>query len=148
LDSITLAINLAQHIHASQVDKAGKPYIDHPLRVMQCMDGVAEKIVAVLHDAVEDSDLTLEDLKQMGFSEEVVTAIAAITKQADEDYERYLARVIANPIAVKVKIADMTDNMDMSRLPNPTDKDWDRLQKYEATLPKLKAALAAFELKL
>ena len=134
---IERAIALAHQAHAHQVDKAGKPYIDHPLRVMAKMATWQEKIVAVLHDAIEDSDLTLADLHNAGFPQEIVDAIAAITKNEGEDYEIYLQRVIGNAIALKVKIADMTDNMDMSRIPRPTDKDWQRLAKYQQILPQL-----------
>lgn len=131
------AIAIAHQAHAQQVDKAGKPYIDHPLRVMNKMQTWQEKIVAVLHDAVEDSDLTLADLDQAGFAPEVVAAIAAITRNKGEDYEIYLQRVLGNAIALKVKIADMTDNMDMSRISHPTEKDWQRLAKYQQILPRL-----------
>ena len=131
------AIALAYQAHAQQVDKGGQPYISHPLRVMEKMATAQEKIVAVLHDAVEDSDLTLEDLSSAGFPGEVVTAIAALTKNSGEDYEVYLQRVMGNAIALKVKIADMTDNMDMSRIANPTAKDWQRLAKYQQILPRL-----------
>lgn len=134
---IQKAIALAHQAHAQQVDKAGKPYIAHPLRVMANMETWQEKIVAVLHDAVEDSNLTLEDLHSAGFPQEVVEAIAAITKNTGEDYEVYLQRVMGNAIALKVKIADMTDNMDISRIANPTTKDWQRLAKYQQILPKL-----------
>jgi GTP diphosphokinase / guanosine-3',5'-bis(diphosphate) 3'-diphosphatase len=135
--NIDRAIALARQAHAQQVDKAGKPYIDHPLRVMAKMQTWQEKIVAVLHDAIEDSDLTLADLHHAGFPPEIVEAIAAITKNEGEDYETYLQRVLGNAIALKVKIADMTDNMDMSRIPHPTAKDWQRLAKYQQILPKL-----------
>ncbi len=137
MGAIDRAIALAHQAHAQQVDKAGKPYIDHPLRVMAKMATWQEKIVAVLHDAIEDSDLTLADLHSAGFPPEVVEAIAAITKNEGEDYETYLQRVMGNAIAIKVKIADMTDNMDMSRIPHPTDKDWQRLAKYQQILPQL-----------
>ncbi len=137
MEVLDRAIAIARQAHAQQLDKAGKPYIDHPLRVMDKMQSWQEKIVAVLHDAVEDSDLTLADLHSAGFPQEVVEAIAAITRNVGEDYETYLQRVMGNAIALKVKIADMTDNMDMSRIPHPTDKDWQRLAKYQRILPQL-----------
>ncbi|MCW6037278.1 HD domain-containing protein [Spirulina subsalsa FACHB-351] len=136
------AIALAQQCHAEQVDKAGKPYIDHPLRVMAALSSLEEKIVGVLHDAVEDSDLTLDQLRDLGFSDPVIQALDAITKRPGEDYEAYLRRVMGNAIALSVKIADMTDNMDMSRIPHPTAKDYRRLQKYQQVLPRLQAAYA------
>lgn len=133
------AIAIAHQAHAHQVDKGGQPYINHPLRVMAAMGTCPEKIVAVLHDAVEDSDLTLGDLYDAGFPEEVVEAIAAITKKNGEDYEAYLQRVMGKAIALRVKIADMTDNMDLSRIAHPTAKDWQRLAKYQQILPRLES---------
>ncbi|WP_017303463.1 HD domain-containing protein [Spirulina subsalsa] len=138
------AIALAKQCHAGQVDKAGKPYIDHPLRVMAALPSLEEKIVGVLHDAVEDSDLTLDQLRDLGFSDPVIQALDAITKRPGEDYEQYLQRVMENAIALGVKIADMTDNMDISRIPQPTEKDYRRLQKYQQVLPRLKSKEAGF----
>lgn len=131
------AIDLAHQAHAQQVDKGGQPYINHPLRVMAKMETPQEKIVAVLHDVVEDSDLTLEDLLVQGFPADIVDSIAALTKIAGEEYETYLQRVMENAIALRVKIADMTDNLDISRIPHPTAKDWQRLTKYQQILPRL-----------
>ncbi len=139
------AKEIAQQAHANQVDKSGAPYIKHPLRIMDSMDTVEEKIVAVLHDAVKDSDLSLTSLVELGFSKEIVAAIDAITKRPQEDYEVYLNRVISNAIALKVKIADMLDNMDMSRIRQPTEKDYKRLKKYQETLPRLLAAYKSRE---
>ena len=135
------AIELAKIAHDKQLDKGGHPYIDHPLRVMNNMETIEEKIVAVLHDAVEDSDLTLEDLRLAGFSEPIVEAIAAITKREGEKRKDYLNRVVDNPIALKVKIADMTDNADISRIPNPTDKDRERTRIYKKNIIKLQKQL-------
>lgn len=135
------AIEIATQAHAGQLDKAGKPYISHPLAVMGLVNTETEKIVAVLHDVVEDTPVTLDDLKAQGFRDEVLTAIQAITKVDGEDYTAYLERVKANPIALKVKIADMTHNMDLSRIAEPTAEDHERLSKYQTILPELKAAL-------
>ncbi len=140
-DLLITAIAIARQCHASQVDKAGNPYIDHPLRVMQAGNTLTEKIVGVLHDAVEDSALTLMELTEAGFPEEIVAAIEAITKREDEPYEVYLSRVMTNPIALRVKIADMKDNMNLHRIAHPTAKDWARLRKYEAILPRLQQRL-------
>jgi GTP diphosphokinase / guanosine-3',5'-bis(diphosphate) 3'-diphosphatase len=131
------AIALAKKSHQNQFDKAGKPYINHPIRVMNSVESYEEKIVAILHDAIEDSDLTLTDLVELEFPIGIVEAIEAITKRNGEDYEAYLQRVMANAIALRVKIADMQDNMNIDRISNPTEKDWQRLQKYQATLPRL-----------
>ncbi|MEA5467579.1 GTP pyrophosphokinase [Spirulina sp. 06S082] len=138
---LATAIELAKKAHAGQVDKAGQPYVEHPLRVMNVLETREEKIVGVLHDAIEDSDLTLAKLQVLGFSSRCIEAIAAITKQAGEDYQAYCDRVMANEMALKVKIADMTDNMNLDRIAHPTEKDYQRLQKYQTILPQLKAAL-------
>lgn len=138
------AIEIAVVAHQGQLDKAGKPYIEHPLRVMNNLTTVEEKIVGVLHDTIEDSELTLKDLRSFGFKSDLITALEAITKVEGEDYELYLQRVMSNPLALKVKIADMTDNMDMTRLVSPTERDHQRLQKYQSVLPKLEEALKKF----
>ncbi|MBC8043623.1 MAG: bifunctional (p)ppGpp synthetase/guanosine-3',5'-bis(diphosphate) 3'-pyrophosphohydrolase [Rhizobacter sp.] len=135
------AIALAERAHAGQIDKAGKPYIGHPVRVMNRLATAEQKIVGVLHDAVEDSDLTLPELAEAGFPPELVAAIDAITKREGEDYEVYLNRVMTNPVALAVKIADMTDNLDPSRIATPTEKDVARMKKYQAVLPRLQAAM-------
>jgi len=135
---LALAIAIAYKAHDGQLDKAGKPYITHPLTVMAQMDTIESKIVAVLHDAIEDSDLTITDLAQQGFPDLITEAIAAITKLDAEDYADYIARVKSNAIARKVKIADVTHNMDLSRIANPTAKDFQRLEKYKQILDQLK----------
>ena len=134
---LDLAIAIANQAHAGQLDKAGKPYISHPLTVMAQMDTLESKIVAVLHDAIEDSDLTIEGLVKQGFPEFITDAIAAITKLDGEQYKDYIMRVKSNAIARKVKIADVTHNMDMSRIANPTAKDLQRLEKYKKVLQEL-----------
>ena len=136
------AIEIAHIANDGQVDKGGSPYIGHPLRVMNNVETIEEKIVAVLHDAVEDSDLTLEDLKTAGFSEVIVEAIDAITKREGENRKDYLQRVMNNDLALKVKIADMTDNMDISRISNPTDKDYERIRIYQKNLLKLQKCIS------
>ncbi len=134
---LELAIAIAHKAHAHQIDKAGQPYIGHPLTVMAQMDTLESQIVAVLHDAIEDSDLTIEKLTVQGFPEIITEALLAITKFDGELYEDYILRVKSNPIARKVKIADVTHNMDISRIANPTDKDFQRLKKYKKVLKEL-----------
>ncbi|MGB3203698.1 MAG: hypothetical protein WBB28_01780 [Crinalium sp.] len=102
---------------------------------MAGVETLEEKIVAVLHDAVEDSNPTTKDLLSREFPAEIVDAIAALTKQKREDYEAYLERVIANPLALRVKIADMRDNMDIRRIKNPTNRDYARLTRYQRFFP-------------
>ena len=134
---LAVAIAIAYQAHDGQIDKAGKSYISHPLTVMAQMDTIESKIVAVLHDAIEDSDLTIADLVNQCFPEFIIEAIAAITKLDGELYENYILRVKSNAIALKVKIADITHNMDISRIANPTAKDFQRLEKYKKVLAHL-----------
>ena len=131
------AIELAKQHHEGQTDKAGKPYINHPLRVMNQVESEEEKIVAVLHDIVEDTDISLDDLRSEGFSEEVVSAVECLTKQDGENYDSYIERISFNKLAVKIKLADLEDNRDLTRLPEVTDKDLERLEEYGKALEKL-----------
>jgi (p)ppGpp synthase/HD superfamily hydrolase len=135
------AIELAVENHKGQVDKAGKPYILHPLRLMMSVDSDDEKIVAVMHDIVEDTNITLDDLKIEGFSQQVVTAIGCVTKRKGEDYNSFIKRISRNPLATKVKLADLEDNMDLSRLDNVTEKDFERVEKYKKAKRELLASL-------
>lgn len=125
------AIDIATKAHEGQVDKAGQPYIDHPLRVMNMGTTDEEKIVGVLHDVVEDSDWTFEELAAEGFSIEVIEALRCITKLSEnEPYDKFIQRVKANSLAAKVKLYDLTDNMDIRRLAYISEKDVKRLRKY------------------
>ncbi|AGY60018.1 bifunctional (p)ppGpp synthetase II/ guanosine-3',5'-bis pyrophosphate 3'-pyrophosphohydrolase [Gloeobacter kilaueensis JS1] len=135
------AIEIATIAHAGMVDKAGKPYIDHPRRVMAHLTSPEEKMAAVLHDVVEDTQVSLEVLVEAGFSSPVVAAVDALTKRDGEEVEAYYQRVIANPVALRVKIADMHDNLDLFRIESPTQKDADRIGRYCAIYPKLVQAL-------
>ena len=125
------AIELAARAHAGQVDKAGEPYILLPLRLMFSVTGENERITAILHDIVEDTTTTLADLRALGFPENVVTAVDALTKRKGETRIEAAARAAENSIARAVKLADVTHNMDLSRIPSPTPKDLDRMKQYE-----------------
>lgn len=125
------AVEIAARAHAGQRDKAGEPYILHPLRVMLSLGGEHERMAAVLHDVVEDIPVTLEDLAREGFPPEVLEAIDALTKRNGERRPDAAARAVRNPIARAVKLADLKDNMDLSRLPGPTESDFARLREYE-----------------
>ncbi len=131
------AIHIAAKAHEGQRDKAGQPYILHPLRVMFTLRNENERICAVLHDVIEDTDISLEYLKEAGFSEEILTALEALTKRAGESYDDFIDRVVKNKIASKVKLADLTDNMDLSRLPNPSQEDHDRVEKYREAADRI-----------
>ncbi|HEX8439495.1 GTP pyrophosphokinase, partial [Archangium sp.] len=126
------AIALAVEAHRGQRDKAGQTYILHPLRVMLRLEGEAERMVAVLHDVVEDSSYTLEQLRGLGYPEEVLGALEHLTRRAGETYEAFIERVIPHPLARRVKLADLEDNMDVRRLPAVTAKDAERLARYRA----------------
>ncbi|WP_260962747.1 GTP pyrophosphokinase [Pseudomonas citri] len=128
------AIALAARVHAGQVDKAGKPYILHPLRLMMAFDGLEEQLVSLLHDVVEDGDVTLDELRALGIPETAVTAIDCLSKRPGEAYEQFIARIRPNPLATKVKIADIRDNLDLTRLPVVRDKDLERAAKYHRAL--------------
>ena len=122
---------IATSAHEGQVDKAGKPYIEHPMRVMNMGKTVEEKIAGVLHDVVEDSDWTFEMREKEGIPKDVMDALRCVTKLSeDEDYDHFIERVKTNPLAVKVKLNDLKDNMDITRLGEVTEKDLARLNKY------------------
>ncbi len=125
------AIEIATEAHRGQLDKAGNEYLGHPLRVMAMGKTTEEKIVGVLHDVVEDSAWTFEQLEAEGFSHEVIAALRCVTKLSEtEPYDKFIARIKHNPLAVAVKLNDLTDNMDIRRLPYLSDKDVKRLKKY------------------
>jgi (p)ppGpp synthase/HD superfamily hydrolase len=125
------AIAIAAEAHAGQVDKAGQPYILHPLRVMFRMNSTTERMAAVLHDVVEDSAVTLEALKAEGFPPEVVSAVDALTKRQGESRLDAAHRAKMDPMARLVKLADNAENMDLSRIPEPTERDYARLEEYK-----------------
>ncbi|HEX6293200.1 MAG TPA: hypothetical protein VFZ66_28720 [Herpetosiphonaceae bacterium] len=124
------AIAIAAQAHQDQIDKAGAPYMLHPMRMLMRMSTETEMIVAVLHDLVEDTDWTFEQLREEGFAEEVIEALHCLTRQAHETYEAFIERASTNPIARSVKLADLEDNMDLRRIDTVTDKDLERLKKY------------------
>jgi (p)ppGpp synthase/HD superfamily hydrolase len=129
------AIQLARRAHEGQLDMAGRPYIGHPLRVMGRLTGERERMVAVLHDVIEDTPVTAEDLTATGCPPDVVTAVVAISKNPGEEQTAYLARVAANPLALTVKRADIADNMSPDRLARLDAPTQARLtSKYTAAL--------------
>jgi len=125
------AIQLAAEAHAGQQDKAGKPYILHPIRVMLSVSTTDEQIAAILHDTVEDTDVTYEQLSEAGFSAEIISAVKALTKLDGESRVEAARRAVKHPIARQVKLADVKDNLDISRIPHLTDKDHARLDEYK-----------------
>ncbi len=130
MSTLERAIAIAAEAHAGVVDKAGAPYILHPLRVMLSVETTDARIVAVLHDVVEDTHWTFEALRAEGFSETVLAGVDAVTERDGEDYEAFVLRAASNPIGRRAKLADITDNMDLSRITHPTVKDLERIEKY------------------
>ncbi len=135
------AIQKAAQAHEGQKDKAGQPYILHPLRVMLRTDNEIERICAVLHDVIEDTPITLEMLKDDGFPSEVLTVLEALTKRQGESYEDFISRVLENETACRVKLADLADNMDLSRLQAPSEEDFQRVEKYKKAVARIKERL-------
>ena len=124
------AIKIAAQAHQGQKDKAGAPYILHPLRMMMRLKTEAEMITAILHDVVEDTEWTTEKLREKGFSEEVLEAVECVTNREGENYEQFIERAGKNPIARQVKIADLEDNMNIQRIGEIKPEDLTRLEKY------------------
>jgi GTP diphosphokinase / guanosine-3',5'-bis(diphosphate) 3'-diphosphatase len=137
MPTLERAIEIAAKAHAGQTDKAGQPYILHPLRVMMAVSGAEEKIAAVLHDVVEDTSVTFQDLKIEGFSDQVLNAVFALTKTKGEARIDAAKRASQDPIARAVKIADVSDNMNLKRIANPTEKDLARVEEYRQVLQLL-----------
>ena len=124
------AMQIAEKVHKNQVDKAGKPYILHPVRVERRCTRQEDRLVALLHDTVEDGNIASEYLLLVGFSQEVVDAVLSVSRKRGEDYFEFIQRCKANPIGRRVKICDLEDNMDITRLNQLTEKDIERLKKY------------------
>lgn len=131
------AIFTAVSTHNKQVDRNDQPYIGHLFRVMEAGQTLEEKIVGILHDLIEDTQLRLVDLSHEGFSEEIIDAVHALSKLENEDYEHYLQRVKKNDLAVRVKLNDLSDNMDIRRLKELTDDNVDRMRKYLSAYKQL-----------
>jgi guanosine-3',5'-bis(diphosphate) 3'-pyrophosphohydrolase len=132
--SLERAVEIAATAHSGQVDKAGQPYLLHPLRIMLALQTESERIAAVLHDVVEDTPWTLDQLRAQGFAEEVLTAVDALTRRKDEDYMDFVRRAAADPIGRRVKRQDVLDNLDLSRIAAPTARDFEPLERYRQAL--------------
>ena len=128
------AYEIAKKAHLGQIDKAGEDYIKHPEKVASFVSSDEEKAVAYLHDVIEDTELTLEDLREYGFSEEVLKAVDVITKKKGQDYQTYLNSAKENKLARVVKLADLRHNSDLTRLINITEKDVERREKYQQAI--------------
>lgn len=137
---LELAIKVATEAHVGQVDKGGKPYINHPQAVAASLTNTEYKIVAYLHDVCEDTSITSDDLKDMGFTYRIVNSIRFLTKTDELTYEEYLRRLRMDSCARAVKIADLKHNMDITRIPNPSEKDYVRIEKYKKSLAFLESS--------
>lgn len=131
------AIEIAAAAHRGQTDKAGQPYILHPLRVMMACKGRVPQIVAVLHDVIEDTDWTPDALRAEGASDEIIAALDTVTRRDHETYSEFIKRAARNEIGRAVKIADLHDNLDLSRIAQPTQADLARMDRYRAALQQL-----------
>ena len=127
---IQKAVSIATAVHAEQFDKGGMPYILHPLRIAEKCSTISEKIVAILHDTIEDGDISPEYLLHQGFSQPIVDAVLSVTKQKGEGYEAFVKRASLNPIGRIVKLRDLEDNMDIRRLSVLDEEAIKRLRKY------------------
>lgn len=143
IEALDRAIVIATINHEGQVDKSGLPYILHPITVMTMVETIEEKIVAILHDVVEDTIMTLDDLRAdpVEFSDEVIDAVDAISRRDGESTKQYYDRLVANRLAMKVKIADLEHNMSMPRLLTIRDKDLNRVRYYHSKWKHLKSLL-------
>lgn len=136
--NIKKAVNIAFKAHNGQYDKGGYPYIMHPLHLAEEMETEDEVITSLLHDVLEDSDVTIDFIKSSGFSSAVIEALTALTRQKDEEYGQYIKRIKSTGgIALKVKKADLRHNMTSGRIESFTEKDKERLQKYKASYKEL-----------
>ena len=142
MSTIERAVEIAARAHAGQVDKAGVPYLFHPLRLMLSVSTPEERMAAVLHDVVEDTPVTLDDLRAERFPVQVIEAIQALTKLPGETRLEAARRAAEHPIARVVKLADVKDNMDLRRIATPDDNDYARLKEYEQVKQLLEQTIA------
>ena len=133
-----LAIKIATQCHKGQKDKGGVDYINHPLKVSELCTHEISKCVAILHDVMEDGGETYDSLENKGVLHEIYSRVSTLTRSEDESYSDYIERISLDAVAREVKMADLTHNMDISRIPNPTETDFRRLRKYQQALDFLK----------
>ena len=143
MSTLERAIVIAAEGHAGVNDKAGAPYILHPLRVMLSLSCADARIVAVLHDVCEDCEgWTFDRLRGEGFPDHIIAALDSVTKRDGEDYEAFARRAAADPIGRQVKLADLRDNCDLSRIAAPTERDMERIAKYRRAIELIEATTA------
>ena len=145
-ESLSLAISIATCAHEGQYDRGGKPYILHPLHLMtQLLFDTELATIGVLHDIVEDSDITLDDLALLEFSPRVVAALSLLTHESDTSYEEYIEGICNSYDAIRVKRKDLAHNSDITRLKGITAKDLARTEKYHKAFIRLTNAKRAFD---
>ncbi len=132
-----IALKLCFDAHKDQLDKSGMPYVFHPFHLAEQMKDEDTTVVALLHDVIEDTNHTLDELRDLGFSEQVITAISLMTHAPGVPYMDYVGRIKTNPIARVVKLADLRHNSDMSRLDTVTEEDKQRVEKYRKAIELL-----------
>lgn len=136
---LDMAIDLSQYAHEGQVDKAGQPYFLHVQAVADGVDTDELKTIAYLHDVCEDTPFGIDDLTEVGFPDEIVQSVRVLTRAKGIPYNEYIEQVKQDDNARKVKISDLKHNMDLSRIPEPTEVDYRRLEKYQKALDYLTA---------
>lgn len=134
------ALSLCFEAHKDQVDKSGLPYVFHPFHLAMEMTDELSTVVALLHDVIEDTDYTLQDLEKMGFPPAVLEAISLMTHREGVPYMEYVATIKTNPLARIVKMADLRHNSNIARVDNPTEKDYARVEKYRRAMALLEQA--------
>lgn len=138
MSTLEKAIIIAVKAHEGQTDKAGEPYILHPLRMMLRLSSTEDRITAVLHDVIEDSPISLDDLRAQNFPEKIIEALNHVTKIPEESYDDFIKRAATNPISRRVKLVDLEDNSNLARIKNPTDQDRKRIEKYRRAILMIK----------
>ncbi|MEY4590542.1 MAG: hypothetical protein RL497_2618 [Pseudomonadota bacterium] len=141
-DILEKALGIALIAHAGQKDKAGAPYILHPLRLMMAASDPDAQVAALLHDVLEDSDLTVDDLKQAGIPEHITTTVEILTRQLDETYGEFIERIACDELACRIKILDIQDNLNLQRLKSVKKADLMRVNEYHRALQHLLKARA------
>jgi (p)ppGpp synthase/HD superfamily hydrolase len=138
MSTLERAIVIAAEGHSGVKDKGGAPYILHPLRMMLTLSSPDERIVAVLHDVCEDCpEWTFDRLSAEGFADHIIAALDSVTKREGENYEDFTNRAAADPIGRHVKLADLVDNCDLSRIAEPTEEDYKRIEKYKRAIQRI-----------
>ncbi|MGU8836343.1 HD domain-containing protein (plasmid) [Clostridium perfringens] len=139
------ALDFVSELFENTTDKGGHPYIDHLIRVSENLNGDVQKTAGLLHDVIEDTEYTYDSLIDYGFPKEIISIVDIVSRRNHETYAEFIQRIIdsGNKCAIELKIADLNDNMNINRIPNPTEKDFNRIKKrYKPAKEKLLTALS------